>query len=47
MQSNGVIAKGKTKLLYRTIAPVKGIEYPDSNIIDREKKYRNKKRGFV
>ena len=46
MQRRGVISKGKTKLLYLTIAPVKGIVYPDSNMIDIEKNNENKTTGF-
>jgi hypothetical protein len=46
MHRRGVISKGKTKLLYLTIAPVKGIVYPESNMIDIEKNNENKTTGF-
>ena len=46
MHRRGVISKGKTKLLYLTIETVKGIVYPESNMIDIEKNNENKTTGF-
>lgn len=46
MHSSGVISRGRTKLLYLTIAPVNGTVYPDSNMIDIEKNNENKTTGF-